>query len=176
MCACGSLCVSLHINPPGCVWKTPTLIWSPFSVHYSRPPGRPRQIRTMSTSLTSSLKLKWPSLHLNAQNIHSYADQRTNTAEHVQTHTSRIHTSHTHTQSCLDNGVSWFQYHSPSGTLYWLPLRCVSAPLTQWGGGRGGCLCQRGQHKKLRMAHRLVRALHSSSSLRCGLQTIDGGE
>lgn len=69
-------CVTLHINPPGYVGKALSIIWSPFSVHYARPPGKPWQIRAMSTSLTSSLKLKWPSLHPTAPNMRSHTDQR----------------------------------------------------------------------------------------------------
>lgn len=63
-CLCDCVfCEALHTSPPGCVWKALTLIWSPFSVHYAGPLGRPQQIRTISTPVTSSLKLKWHSLH-----------------------------------------------------------------------------------------------------------------
>ncbi len=84
-CVCVWMCMLccvrlLQTSPPGCVTKALTLIRSPFSVHYAGPLGRPQQIRTISTPLTSSLKLKWHSLHPTC---------------HTHTHT------HTHTHSCV---------------------------------------------------------------------------
>lgn len=60
---CLVLCKAIYTSPPGCVWKALSLIWSPFSLHYAGPLGRPQQIRTISTPVTSSLKLLWHSLH-----------------------------------------------------------------------------------------------------------------
>lgn len=133
----------LQTTPPGCVSKALTLIWSPFSVHYAGPLGRPQQIRTISTPLTSSLKLKWHLLHSTCHThtiIHT--DQRAHTnsgtcEDASTTHPETFHTnkflqidnpskdtvvqniqpSNTHTQSCLVTHCQ-FQYHFPSGVAY----------------------------------------------------------
>ena len=58
-----------------------TLIRNPFSVHYAGPLGRPQQIRTISPPLTSSLKLKWHSLHPTCH-THMYTYWPVNTHKH----------------------------------------------------------------------------------------------
>ncbi len=93
---CALLCEAfLRTSPPGCVWKALTLIWSPFSVHYAGPPGRPQQIRTISTPLTSSLKLKWHSLH---PTCHTH----THTQTHKLAHTDQRPYTNTDSWTCED--------------------------------------------------------------------------
>lgn len=148
-CVC---CVRLlQTTPPGCVSKALTLIWSPFSVHYARPLGRPQQIRTISTPLTSSLKLKWHLLHSTclththwpeSKHEHKFGNMCEDACNtHARTHTHAQLPCHT-----LSISVSLAQWgfvltatvFSPVWTT--LPMHvcvpgcvCVSAPFTQEG-------------------------------------------
>lgn len=117
------LCVTLHINPPGYVGKALSIIWSPFSVHYARPPGKPWQIRATSTSLTSSLKLKWPSLHPTAPNMRSHTDQRQ-------------HKCHTNTQLLADSSITHAVGRCIDSCL-WFHMRPKMhlSPINAAGGG-----------------------------------------